>query len=55
MFFNGKIVSTECPNAFFTHNSFYTTAVSRMTRGYFDNAVTLEDAVELCHINGRKG
>lgn len=55
MFFNGKIVSTEPPNAFFTHNSFYTTAVSRMTRGYFDNAVTLDDAVELCHINGRKG
>lgn len=54
MFFCGKIVSTGTPNEFFSRNNFYTTAVSRMTRGYFDNAVTLEDAVELCRINGRK-
>ncbi len=54
MFFGGKIVSTGTPNEFFSRNNFYTTAVSRMTRGYFDNAVTLEDAVELCRINGRK-
>ena len=54
LFFNGKIVSTERPNAFFSQNTFYTTAVSRMTRGYFDNAVTLDDIIELYSINGSK-
>lgn len=54
MFFGGRIVSTGTPNEFFSQNNFYTTAISRMTRGYFDNAVTLDDAAELCSINGRK-
>ena len=54
MFFGGRIVSTGTPNEFFSRNSFYTTAVSRMTRGYFDNAVTVEDAVKLCRLNGRR-
>lgn len=54
MFFGGRIVSSGEPNDFFSRNNFYTTAVSRMTRGYYDNTVTLEDAVELCRINGRK-
>ena len=54
MFFGGRIVSTGTPNDFFRQNSFYTTAVSRMTRGYFDNAVTIGDAVQLCRLNGRK-
>lgn len=54
MFFGGRIVSTGTPNEFFSQNSFYTTAVSRMTRGYFDNAVTIGDAVQLCRLNGRK-
>jgi energy-coupling factor transport system ATP-binding protein len=54
MFFEGSIVGIGAPNEFFAGNSFYTTAVSRMTRGCFDNAVTLEDAVKLCSLNGRK-
>ena len=54
MFFGGSIVGIGAPNEFFAGNSFYTTAVSRMTRGCFDNAVTLEDAVKLCSLNGRK-
>ena len=54
MFFGGRIVSSGTPNGFFSKNSFYTTAVSRMTRGYFTNAVTVADAVELCSLNGRK-
>ena len=54
MFFGGRIVSTGAPNEFFSRNSFYTTAVSRMTRGYYDNAVTIDDAVKLCSLNGRK-
>ena len=54
MFFGGKIVSTGTPHEFFPNSSFYTTAVSRMTRGYYDNAVTVEDAAKLCRINGRR-
>lgn len=54
MFFGGRIVSEGTPERFFSENNFYTTAISRMTRGIFDNAVTVADAVELCHINGRK-
>ncbi len=54
MFFGGRIVGTGTPTEFFPGNSFYTTAVSRMTRGYYENAVTLEDAVGLCSLNGRK-
>jgi energy-coupling factor transport system ATP-binding protein len=51
MFFGGNIVSTGEPSGFFSENNFYTTAVSRMTRGIFEGAVTVEDAVELCTLN----
>ena len=54
MFFGGRIVSEGAPREFFSENSFYTTAVSRMTRGYYEGAVTVEDAAALCRINGRK-
>ncbi len=54
MFFRGQIVSVGTPREFFSRNSFYTTPVSRMTRGIFENAVTLDDARKLCHQNGRK-
>ena len=54
MFFGGMIVGIGAPNDFFSGNSFYTTAVSRMTRSYYDNAITIEDAVNLCRLNGRK-
>lgn len=53
MFFRGNIVSCATPRVFFSQNSFYTTAVSRMTRGYFDNAVLVEDAAALCRLNGK--
>lgn len=54
MFFGGKIVSIGTPKEFFSQSNFYTTAVSRMTRGYFDNIITVDDAAEICRINGRK-
>lgn len=54
MFFRGGIVSRGTPRTFFGGNSFYTTAVSRMTRGHYDGAVTVEDAVRLCALNGPK-
>lgn len=55
MFFRGNIVSEGTPNEFFSSNNFYTTAINRMTKGYFDRVVTVEDAACLCLMNGRKG
>ena len=54
LFFAGSIVSEDTAERFFAENSFYTTAASRMTRGYYENAVTLEDAAKLCLENCRK-
>ncbi len=54
LFFRGSVVSVDAPYRFFSQNSFYTTAVSRMTRGFFEDAVTVEDAAELCHRNKRR-
>ncbi|MEE5992845.1 MAG: ATP-binding cassette domain-containing protein [Oscillospiraceae bacterium] len=54
MFFHGGIVSADTPKKFFSGNYFYTTPISRMTRDYFDNAVTVEDAVNLCKLNHKK-
>lgn len=53
LFFRGNVISEGTPRAFFAQNSFYTTAISRMTRGFFDNAVTVEDAAHLCRVNGK--
>lgn len=54
LFFRGSVICAETPKDFFSENNFYTTGASRMTRGYYDRAVTLEDAVALCAENGRK-
>lgn len=54
MFFKGNIVSCAVPSEFFSQNAFYTTAASRMSKGYFDNAVTADDVAELCRRNGEK-
>ena len=55
MFFRGEIVSAAPPDEFFSENSFYTTAASRITRGHFRRAVTAKKAAELCKLNGIKG
>ncbi|MBQ9086491.1 MAG: ATP-binding cassette domain-containing protein [Clostridia bacterium] len=54
LFFRGQVVSHGIPSEFFSENHFYTTATSRMTKGYFDGAVTVEDAVALCRANERR-
>ena len=53
LFFRGEIVSIAAPDEFFSENSFYTTAASRITRGHFRNAVTAKRAAELCKLNGK--
>ncbi len=55
MFFRGGVVSVGRPDAFFSGNSFYTTAAARMSKGFYDRAVTVEDLSALCRLNGRKG
>lgn len=54
MFFDGSIITTNTPKRFFGANSFYTTSANRMSRHIFNNAVTAEDVIELCRINGGK-
>ncbi|MBR7162256.1 MAG: energy-coupling factor ABC transporter ATP-binding protein [Clostridia bacterium] len=54
LFFRGELISSDTPRKFFSENRFYTTPVSRMTTGYYENAVTVADAVSLCLENGRK-
>ncbi|MDR1042792.1 MAG: ATP-binding cassette domain-containing protein [Clostridiales Family XIII bacterium] len=46
LFFNGGIVSEGEPRAFFTGNSFYTTAANRMARGVFGEVITAEEIAE---------
>ena len=52
--FNGEIIYTDIPGDFFADNIFYTTAASRIARGFFDNAVLCGEVAELCRINGRR-
>lgn len=51
MFFDGKIVSLDTPERFFSENNYYTTSASRMSRGFYDRAVTAAQIVELCRAN----
>ncbi len=51
LFFRGQIVSLGTPAEFFSENRFYTTAASRMSRGYFENTVTVDGVAELCRKN----
>ncbi len=48
LLFNGELTSYDETRSFFSKNYFYTTAANRMTRGFFDNAITVEDVVGLC-------
>ncbi|MDR3239078.1 MAG: ATP-binding cassette domain-containing protein, partial [Clostridiales bacterium] len=45
LFFDGGIVTENDPRAFFSGNSFYTTAPNRMSRSLLPNAVTVSDVV----------
>ncbi len=51
LFFRGQTVSVGVPTEFFSENKFYTTASSRMSRGIYENAVTVEQIAELCRLN----
>jgi len=53
MLFKGEVVSEGTPHEFFAENSFYTTAVNRITRGYYDGITTVKEAEEICSSNRR--
>lgn len=55
LFFDGEITSIDTPAAFFSDNTFYTTAANRIARHLYKNAVSCEDVAALCRLNGRKG
>ena len=44
LLFRGQVVSEGSPKAFFSENLFYTTPISRMTRGLLDGCITVEEA-----------
>lgn len=48
MFFRGGIASVGETEEFFSGNSFYTTAASRISRDHFNGAVTVDRVAELC-------
>lgn len=54
LMFDGSIIAENSAKEFFNGNSFYTTYASKMSRGFYENAVTTEDIIKLCKINGEK-
>ncbi len=47
LIFNGSIIAEESSNIFFSMNNFYTTAVSRMSRGIIDGATVCDDVISV--------
>ena len=47
LFFDGDILASDVPQRFFSFNNFYTTSVSRICRGTFENVVTVNDALSI--------
>ena len=47
----GTLVSADTPVKFFSENAFYTTAASRISRGYYQNTVTAEQLISLARAN----
>lgn len=53
LFFRGEALAVASMREFFSENNFYTTAISRITRGFCRGAATVEDAC-LLHAQARK-
>lgn len=52
LFFDQEIVSIDKPGPFFSNNHFYTTAANRISRHRYENAITCDDVIEICRLNG---
>ena len=54
LFFNGDVTSLDSPVEFFSNNNFYTTMANRISRHRYRNAITCEDVIHICQLNGLK-
>lgn len=52
LFSDGKVMSVDSVENFFSDNDFYTTQASRISRAVFDRAVTVERVIELAREDG---
>ncbi len=52
LLFDREIISQDNTREFFSSNEFYTTCAKNMTRGFYKNAVTLKDIIDLYKANG---
>lgn len=52
LLFDGTIVYEDTAREFYSQNDFYTTTAARMSKNFFENAVTFDDIIELCKKNG---
>ena len=54
LYFDRDMVSIDTPVEFFSSNSFYTTAASRMSRHVFKKAITYEDVIQMAEREKRE-
>jgi len=54
LFFDREIIALEEPTSFFTKNNFYTTMANRLSRHHYNNAITSNDVIQLCRLNGER-
>lgn len=54
LLFDGKIIASYQTNRFFSNNTYYTTAASRIARGRFENAVRCDEIISICKGNDTK-
>lgn len=54
LFFDHEITSLDTPEEFFCNNNYYTTAANRISRHWFENAITCEEVIALCNQNAKK-
>lgn len=55
MMFDGSLTASGTARKLFSGNRFYTTAVSKMSGDFFENAIVPEDIAELLFENGKEG
>lgn len=48
MLFDGKVISLDDTDAFFSENNYYTTAANRIVRHKNPNAITVQDVISIC-------
>ncbi len=52
LLFRGEVVCSDTPREFFNNNFHYTTAANRICRGSFDRIVGIDEAADICRLNG---